>query len=54
MGSWLFMEREFRKFDLEPKAVTREEGASPATGSTLHQQEQEAKPISCDRETTHT
>jgi 2-oxoglutarate dehydrogenase complex dehydrogenase (E1) component-like enzyme len=40
MGSWPFMERELRKLGLEPKAVTREESASPATGSlTLHQQE---------------
>ncbi len=33
MGSWPFMERELRKLSLEPKAVTREESASPATGS---------------------
>jgi 2-oxoglutarate dehydrogenase E1 component len=43
MGSWPFMERELRKLGLEPKAVTREESASPATGSlTLHQDEQGA------------
>jgi 2-oxoglutarate dehydrogenase complex dehydrogenase (E1) component-like enzyme len=41
MGSWPFTERELRKLGLEPKAVTREESASPATGSlTLHQNEQ--------------
>jgi 2-oxoglutarate dehydrogenase E1 component len=40
MGSWPFMEREFRKLGLEPKSVTREESASPATGSlTLHKGE---------------
>jgi 2-oxoglutarate dehydrogenase E1 component len=41
MGSWLFMERELRKLGLEPKAVTRDESASPATGLTLHVSEQE-------------
>jgi 2-oxoglutarate dehydrogenase complex dehydrogenase (E1) component-like enzyme len=40
MGSWPFMERELRKLGLEPKAIIREESASPATGSlTLHQHE---------------
>jgi hypothetical protein len=43
MGSWSFIERELRKLGLEPKAVTREESASPATGSlTLHKAEHEA------------
>lgn len=38
MGSWPFIERKLRELGLEPKAVTREESASPATGSlTLHQ-----------------
>jgi 2-oxoglutarate dehydrogenase complex dehydrogenase (E1) component-like enzyme len=40
MGSWPFMERELPKLGLQPKAVTREESASHATGSlTLHQKE---------------
>ena len=40
MGSWPFIERRLRALGLEPTAVTREESASPATGSlTLHRDE---------------
>jgi 2-oxoglutarate dehydrogenase E1 component len=42
MGAWYYMERVMRdRLGVELKGVTREESASPATGSlTLHQQEQ--------------
>jgi 2-oxoglutarate dehydrogenase E1 component len=47
MGSWPFIERELRDLGLEPKAVTREESASPATGSlTLHQRSSRSYPAS--------
>jgi 2-oxoglutarate dehydrogenase complex dehydrogenase (E1) component-like enzyme len=42
MGAWHFVERRLRAMGIEPRVVSREESASPATGSmTIHQQEQE-------------
>jgi 2-oxoglutarate dehydrogenase E1 component len=43
MGAWHYMERVMRsRLDVDLTGVTREESASPATGSlTLHQQEQQ-------------
>jgi 2-oxoglutarate dehydrogenase E1 component len=42
MGAWRFVERRLRAMGIEPKAVSREESASPATGSmAIHQQEQQ-------------
>ena len=42
MGAWYYMERVMRaRLGVELTGVSREESASPATGSlTLHQQEQ--------------